>query len=105
MLAMFLTPIGRYLTIAAIAVLFIGGAYVRGRSDCKAMHAVANLRAENAVLIARLQTVENIAQADAERAIADTAEIERLKGLIDATPQNPNACGDDGLSRRLRGIH
>jgi hypothetical protein len=65
---------------AGIALLVMGAAYQKGSADCAAKHDAANLRAENAVLIARLQTLENLSQADATRAQADASRNRTPEG-------------------------
>jgi hypothetical protein len=98
----FFKEVTRYV---GIALLVLGAAYQKGRADCNAIHDAANLRAENAILVARLRVVEDLGIADARRAEADAIEIKRLEELTNASPPNPAACGDRGLPRRLRRIH
>jgi hypothetical protein len=102
MLAMIFSPIGRYLMMAAAAAILIGGAYIKGRRDCSAIHASAALKAHVEVLQHRIGVTEQLRAQDGAKAEADAAEIAKLKELIDATPSNPTACLDRDGADRLR---
>jgi hypothetical protein len=104
MITMLFSPIGRYLMIAAAAALLIGGAYIKGRRDCGAIHASAALKAEVEVLKHRIGVTEQLRAQDGAKAEADAAEIAKLKELIDATPSNPTACLDRSGAERLRRV-
>lgn len=99
----FYAPFGaRFLRMAGIAFLVLGAAYHKGQADCAAKHDLQALRAENAVLTGRLQTLESLSQADAVRAVEDGKAIDELRKKIDETPANAGPCLDIDASRRLR---
>lgn len=100
----FYAPFGaRFLRMVGVAFLCLGAAYHKGQADCAAKHDLVALRAENAVLTGRLQTLENLSQADAVRALEDNKAIDELRKKIDETPANAGACLDIDTVRRLRG--
>ena len=76
MLALILSPLGRWLAAAALAGMCIAGAYIKGRSDRAALDQSAALRATVASLQSELRSTAEIAKASAERAQAQQAEIE-----------------------------
>lgn len=100
----FYAPFGaRFLRMAGVAFLVLGAAYHKGQADCAAKHDLAALKAENAVLTGRLQTLENLSQADAVRAIEDNKAIDELRKKIDETPTNDRPCLARDAVRRVRG--
>jgi hypothetical protein len=102
MLATLFSPIGRYLMMAAAAALLIGGAYIKGRRDCGAIHATAALKAHVEVLKHRIGVTEQLRAQDGAKAEADAHELAKLKEFIDAIPSDPGACLDRGGADRLR---
>lgn len=52
---------------------------------------------------ARTMIITDIQATDAAQQQADTAEIARLRELIDASPANDAPCGDEGFAERVGG--
>jgi hypothetical protein len=77
MIAFFLSPLGRYVGIAAVALSFVGGVYLKGRSDGKAAYQAKLTREIN-------KAIET----------GDRARTEALK-KFDATKE----IEDDGFAR------
>lgn len=74
MLALLLSPIGRWLCMAALSAALIAGAYIKGRSDRAALDQSAALRATVTEL--NRQLVETKAVADAAQVRADQREAD-----------------------------
>lgn len=60
-----------------------------------------DVAARTAILTERLQTLQNLSEADKQRSDNDTATIKRLQEAADATPVNNNACLDEGAADRI----
>lgn len=57
-----------------------------------------------AVLQSRLDTLNKVAVADAQRALDDADEIDRLRALASTTPPNDKPCLDIEAVKRIRSI-
>lgn len=90
--------------VAAIAVLAAGFAYQQIDKNAYQRRVSEEAAARVKTLEARLDAVNKINQADAERAINDAAEIGRLREMAKATPANGGPCLDIDAAGRVSGI-
>lgn len=104
MLAFVLSPIGRWLAVGAVALMAIGGAYLKGRADCSSRAELRNAQAEVAFLRDRLGKLDKLARDHAARVEEDQKIIDELRRQADDTPDNPGACLDADGARRVRDI-
>jgi len=74
MLALVLSPLGRWLCAAVVSLGLIGAAYIKGRMDRAALDQSAALRATVASLTDQLRQTQAVAESAAAR--ADAREIE-----------------------------
>lgn len=111
MLALLLSPLGRWLAAAVLSLALVAGAYIKGRTDRARLDESAALRATVSSLTEQLQQTKAVADAAQLRADAREQEKatldERVRDYEAALAKRRTECGcalsDDDI-RMLRNI-
>ena len=90
-------PVGKLVSLLAMGLLcgLLGVRVTSERYDANQAAARA------AVLEQRLDTLNKANAADAAQALADAAELKRLREQAAQTPPNAGACLDEGAAKRI----
>jgi apolipoprotein N-acyltransferase len=91
--------------VAAVAVLAAGLAYQQVDKTAYQRRVSEEAAAKVAVLQGRLDTLRDVNQADAERALAANARIAELEARAAQTPANDTACLPEDAAKRVGDIH
>lgn len=98
--------LNRYVIGALTALALIAGAYLKGRSDCAALHDYAAIRAERDALLNLVATERKAREADAQRLIENEALLrnlqERTEADAEALPDRDRVCLDPADTDSLR---
>lgn len=110
MLAIILSPVGRWIIAAALSAALIAGAYIKGRMDRAALDQSAALRATVAELNRQLTETKAVADAAQARADQRAADVTDAQGKVAAyerelAKRTGRVCVlGDGDARSLRDI-
>lgn len=91
--------------VAAVGVLAAGLAYQQIDKTAYQRRVSEEAAAKVAVLQGRLDTLRDVNQADAERALAANARIAELEARAGSTPANDTACLPEDAAKRVGDIH
>jgi hypothetical protein len=92
------------LALATIALIATGFAYQNAVTNGIKIEMANEAAAQVKILNERIEALNKVSAADAQRAKDDSQRISELEDKARATPANNSACFDVDTTRRVRGI-